>query len=128
MIVASYNKLEDAQLAVSLLEGNGIPAYLRDGHTVHTYWLYANAVGGVKVEVAEEHEALAREILALPPEPEPEALLARPHCGSAEVRLREMNLFAAICITLGFLLPIRSRRVDCMACEKSFRLDERRSG
>ena len=48
-VIAQYSKPEDAYLAVSALEGNGINAEVRDDNIVSLYWLYSNAVGGVKV-------------------------------------------------------------------------------
>lgn len=63
-VIASYTQLEDAHLAVSKLEGSGVSAWLRDEATANLYWFYSNAIGGVKVEVAEEDIDRAREILA----------------------------------------------------------------
>ena len=36
------------------LEGSGIAAFVRDDHTVAADWALSNAIGGVKVEVADE--------------------------------------------------------------------------
>jgi hypothetical protein len=62
-VVAAYSKPEEAHLIRSVLEGNGVTAYVRDEHIVALDWLYSNAIGGVKVEVADEDLARAREIL-----------------------------------------------------------------
>ncbi len=124
-VLSSYTKLEDAHLAVSLLQGNGVEAWLRDEATANLYWLYSNAIGGVKVEVAEQDLDRAREILQLPKVEDPgdDALLRCPYCDSQDVRLREMNLVAALAlIFLNLILPGRSRTADCGACGKCFRL------
>ena len=47
------------------LEDAGIPAYLRDENTIQIDWLYSNALGGVRVEVAEEDVDAAKAILAM---------------------------------------------------------------
>ena len=53
--VATFSKPEDAHLLCAHLEGSGIPAFVRDGQTVSTDWALSNAIGGVKVEVADEY-------------------------------------------------------------------------
>lgn len=121
MIIATYSKLEDAHLAASKLQGSGIEAYVRDEHTVNMQWLYSNAIGGVKVEVAEEDFERAHEVLNLPKEGSP--LLACPHCKSSNVRIREMSLLGGICVALYLPLPIASQKVDCLDCQKEFKLE-----
>jgi Putative prokaryotic signal transducing protein len=116
--VAVYSKSEDAYLARSCLEGSGIEATVRDDLTASVYWLYANAIGGVKLDVADEDYDRAREVLSLPAvEP---GILQCPYCGSDDVRVRELSPLAAICIGLGFILPFRSRKADCGSCHRSF--------
>ncbi|WPJ98170.1 DUF2007 domain-containing protein [Coraliomargarita algicola] len=119
--IASYSKPEEAYLAASLLEGNGIVVNVRDADTVGNYWMYSNAVGGVKLEVSDADETQAREILNLPKEAN--GLLVCPFCGSGNVKMREMNLFTAISVAIGFVLPFASKKVDCLECSKSFELD-----
>ncbi|MEO0509961.1 MAG: hypothetical protein AAF065_08895 [Verrucomicrobiota bacterium] len=120
-VIASYTKLEDAHLAVSKLAGSGVDAWLRDEATANIYWLYSNAIGGVKVEVFEEDVERASEILELPKEAS--GLLTCPHCGSENVRLREMNFGALLLLVFANLIsPIKSRHADCSDCGKSFEL------
>lgn len=120
-LIASYSKPEEAYLAASLLEGNGITVNVRDADTVGNHWMYSNAVGGVKIEVTETEEEIAKEILNLPKEAN--GILACPHCGSGNVKLRELNIFTAISIALGFMIPFASKKVDCLDCSKSFELE-----
>ena len=127
MIIASYSKPEDAYLAASALEAAGISVLVRDADTVGTYWLYSNAIGGVKLEIAPEDAERARGILELPRKEE-SLLLKCPHCGSGNTRLREMNVFAALSVALGVLLPFRSRKVDCLDCGASFGFREKVEG
>jgi hypothetical protein len=125
-LIASYSKPEEAYLAASLLEGNGIAVNVRDADTVGNYWMYSNAVGGVKLEVADADEARAREVLNLPGEAN--GLLVCPHCGSGKVRMRQMNLITAMSLALGVMLPFATKKIDCMDCAKSFEFKPRHGG
>ena len=116
-IVAAYPTLDEAYLAKSRLEGSGIHAGIRNEFTASTYWLFSS-LAGVKVEVEDEDFDRAREVLTLPRVDA--GLLRCPHCGSDEVRLKELSPLAAICIGIGFVLPFRSRRADCLRCHQSF--------
>lgn len=117
-IVASYNKPEEAYLAASLLEGNDIECEVLDAETVSMDWMYSQAVGGVKLTVAEEDLEAAREVLSLP-KLETE-ILACPHCGSSNTHLRELSLISALSLLLSpVFLPIKSRTADCLDCKQS---------
>lgn len=123
-IIATFTKVEEAHLAVSKLEGSGVDAWLRDEATASLYWLYSNAIGGVKVEVAEEDVERAREILDLPKETS--LLLKCPGCGSERANLRQMSLFSALALLfLNFIVPSRRQRVDCLDCGQSFTVGDR---
>jgi hypothetical protein len=52
--IASYDFLLEANIAKSRLEVAGIPAYIYNGHTVNTNWLWSNAVGGISLKVDEQ--------------------------------------------------------------------------
>lgn len=117
-VVATYSKPEEAHLAASVLEGNGVTVNVRDANTVGNYWLYSNAVGGVKIEVPEIEEEKAREVLNLPADQN--GILVCPYCGSGNVKMRELNIITAISLVLGCILPFASKKVDCMDCKKSF--------
>ena len=119
-IVATFTKSEDAHLARMRLENEGITAFLRDENTVNTYALYSNAIGGVKLEVAEEDFARARAALKLPPQDE--GVFLCPHCHSQNVRMRELSTITALSIALGILIPDKSRKLDCLDCHKNFLL------
>jgi hypothetical protein len=63
-VVASFSKPEQAHLLRAHLEGSGIAAFVRDDHTVTADWALSNAIGGVKVEVAEEDFDAAVSLMA----------------------------------------------------------------
>jgi hypothetical protein len=118
--IAAFSKPEEAHLARSRLEGSGIRAHVRDEHTIGLYWLYSNALGGVRLDVADEDVERAKEVLGLPPTDA--GLLCCPRCGSSDTRMREFGLFTAVCVGLGFVLPSMVRRADCRACGHFFKV------
>ncbi len=61
--IASYNNPMDAHLLRARLEGSGIAAYLRDENMITLDWLAANAVGGIRIDVADEDYDRALQIL-----------------------------------------------------------------
>jgi hypothetical protein len=63
--VASFSQPMGAHLLRARLEGSGIAAYIRDENMVAVDWLYSNALGGVRVDVADEDYAKVMELLAI---------------------------------------------------------------
>ncbi|MGE5623947.1 MAG: hypothetical protein ACM3ZT_00180 [Bacillota bacterium] len=61
--IATYDKVLDAHIALGRLFAEGIEAELFDDHMVQMDWLYALAVGGIKLRVSRENEHAARKIL-----------------------------------------------------------------
>jgi hypothetical protein len=51
--VATFQMPTDASLAKSVLEANGLTAFLADELTVGVAWHLSNALGGIKLQVAE---------------------------------------------------------------------------
>lgn len=126
-VVASYQKADDAYLAASVLEGSGLSPHIRDGHTIGVDWFYSQAIGGVKLEVPECEYEEAIELLGLPPLGE--AALKCPHCESDKVKLRTLSGITALGIALfGLLLPVRSRRADCLSCKASLKVATNEEG
>ena len=119
-MIRTFNKPEDAYLAASVLENGGIKTNLKDVEMVSNYWLVAEAVGGIKLEVPEDDAEKACELLQIPGQPDLETLLPCPFCHSNRTRMREINLLNGILIFFGFLLPLQTRKVDCMDCGKTF--------
>ncbi len=74
--LAAFNHADQAHLLRMRLEGCGIPAHVRDENMVTLDWLASLAVGGVKVDVADEDYQAALDVLAedeptVPPESAP---------------------------------------------------------
>jgi hypothetical protein len=63
IIIARFDTMPEAHIAMGRLEAEGIEAWLADEHLVQTDWLYSIAVGGIKLQVSPEHAQRALEIL-----------------------------------------------------------------
>jgi hypothetical protein len=64
--IAAFSKPIDAHLLIARLAGSGITAFTRDENMVTLDWLASNAIGGVKVDVADEDYPKALAVLAEP--------------------------------------------------------------
>ncbi|HET9680175.1 MAG TPA: DUF2007 domain-containing protein [Gammaproteobacteria bacterium] len=62
--VAVFDDLPNAHIALGRLDAEGIDAALQDANFVQMDWLYAIALGGIKVQVEEKDVDRARKILA----------------------------------------------------------------
>lgn len=62
--VATFDKSTDAHIARGRLAAEGIAAVLFDENMVQMDWLYAIALGGIKLRVRRSDEARARRVLA----------------------------------------------------------------
>lgn len=126
-IVGRFREPSLAHLAKGKLESEGIPAFVRDEYLVGVAWDYSLAVGGVKLEVAEEDAERAVEILKQDHSNEiPEAQEGLvdsgpddkcPKCGSADLilqkRARKLGALALL-----FSLPIiyMGKSCKCRSC------------
>lgn len=64
IIIARYDGMPEAHIAMGRLEAECIEAWLADEHMVQTDWLYSIAVGGIKLLVASRDAQRASKILA----------------------------------------------------------------
>ena len=108
-----------------MLEAEGIPARIADEHTVGAFWLYSEAVGGVKLMVAPEDLERAARLLAedrsslLPETPDSHAC---PRCASEEVRHPRAHRWSAVLSwVLSFPLVFWSRSLRCASCGHRWR-------
>ncbi|MDE2235317.1 MAG: DUF2007 domain-containing protein [Gammaproteobacteria bacterium] len=62
--IATYDKTTEAHIAKGRLAAEGISALLFDDNMVQMDWLYAIALGGIKLRVKTADETRARNILA----------------------------------------------------------------
>ena len=116
-VLAAYPTADAAYMVASRLESAGIEVEVRDESIVSLNWMYALAVGGVKLAVREEDYDDAVAILS-EPEIEP-GLLVCPYCGSAEVVVRPLSLAGGVLLATGVPAPFPSQVADCRACGRS---------
>ena len=62
--IATFDKITDAHIVLGRLAAEGIQATLFDDHMVQMDWLYAIALGGIKLRVLCADAAEARRVLA----------------------------------------------------------------
>ena len=107
------------------LEAVGIEAFVQDEHVVQLYWLYSNAIGGVRVQIADEDVESAREFVAADvPQPCPEAEdVTCLRCGSRHTAPDEWprRLAFLSLLIVHFPLLLMPRRWLCSACHHIFR-------
>lgn len=115
--IASYETPTDAFLAASRLESSGIHAGVRDAHTAGTLSNYIGAIGGVRLEVAEEDAAQARAILGIVAPTVQRATC--PQCGSTDLHI---PLLIAMSYHLRLIPSLQNQKVRCKACQSRFRL------
>jgi len=62
--VATFDTIIEANICMGRLKAEGVPCWLADEHIIQTDMLYSPAIGGIKLQVSEEWEQKALEILA----------------------------------------------------------------
>lgn len=126
-IIATFTDVLNAHIARSKLESEGIPCFLMNERFVHTYWLYSNATGGVKLSVQQSDVEKAKAILrtvSVDETPEDQEVLENepqiqcPKCSSPEVyyeRFSRKLVFLSL-LFLGIPLPFLRRKWKCQNC------------
>ena len=112
-----FNPIE-AQIAAGLLESEGIPVVLLSINHVSVYWLMANALGGIQLQVPAGLAEKAQQILA---EQESEAGTGDdlcPKCGSPSEPARSNTWRISVLAVhlIAVPLPWRRARRRCQAC------------
>ncbi len=123
LTLAKFQSPDEAHLARMKLEGSGIEAFIADETLVSMNWLYSNAIGGIRLQVREEDLERAMEILQLAPSEE--GIVTCPRCGSQNIKYRKIGPAAALGLLIGFLLPAKANKIDCVDCEHSFEYKNR---
>lgn len=119
--IATFTKPEEAHLMRMRLEEAGIEAFLLDEHMIQMDLLQSNAIGGVRVQIADEDIQAARELLSSDAgagAAEPLDSPACPKCGSTAVERENFSRrFAYISLLLfGIPLLFIRRRLRCSDC------------
>lgn len=110
-IVARYSSIGEAEAARSALRAAGVDAFLADENIVAIDWLYANAVGAVKLMARDEDRDRAARVLAGESIEDPAAnqteavaedtAVRCPECSSSEIaRVPRLRLFLFLAVVL----------------------------
>jgi hypothetical protein len=104
--VATFWQPTYAHIARLKLESEGIDCFIIDENLVATDWLWANAVGGIKLQVPEEDLLVASEILRLPTAEQDDPIERCPLCKSTRVRFDKFSSSWSfiLILTVGMLL------------------------
>jgi len=139
ILLTSFTLPQDAYVAKSFLESEGIDVYLRDEFTIQVDNFYSNAIGGVKMMVKEDEAERALQLLIeggfiRKPEDRTETTIVDieqksagnhcPFCQSENIgKKRQTRLVAVIVwLILGLLFPIFKSHQVCYDCGKEWRL------
>lgn len=101
--IATFPMPEDAHLFRAFLESRGIEGFLLNENITQLFWIYSNATGGVRLEVADED---AQEAAALYHE-YMTALRSGPY---PETTVRAWPLVALVSLLVGVPLLLFGRR------------------
>jgi hypothetical protein len=64
VVLKTFSFPHEAEMAKLHLSANYIESSISDAHTISMQWLYSDAIGGVKLFVAEDDVERAREVLS----------------------------------------------------------------
>ena len=129
--IAVFQYSSEAQIFKGRLEAEGIQVYLRDQFTVDTDPLVSNAIGGVKIMVAQQDTNRAFQVLndlnqySLDDEGHS---IECPNCGSEKIQyftnIRSVRSFLAFCFSFfAWVLPIHNHyEYHCENCKEKFSL------
>lgn len=142
--IMTFTLPQDAYMAKTYLESEGIETFLKDELTVQVYNFYSNAIGGVKLQVkerdfenglvilkrggyinSESSEEIKVEIVHLDKETNKKTC---PFCQSDNIgKTNEPNLLTVIgYFILGALFPIYKTSYNCFDCGKVWKFSRRK--
>jgi hypothetical protein len=138
--VATFTYPTELLVLRSMLEAEGIQCFAKDENTLQVQPFYSNAIGGVKLQVAQKDFIKAKKIAeeyhkniqnANPPELTEEEYMQDdvknkkgeivcPVCGSSDVRVKGPSRLNLISPILGILDIFPSRKYHCFKCGHNF--------
>ena len=123
--IARFRLPYEAHIAWSRHDSEGIAAFVADEHTINMQWLLSDALGGVRLQVAQADVDRALAILA---EDREQDLLEEqgvdaarcPHCGSEDTEYQQIGRRWAFLVFIGLdfpLFPVRDG-IKCRQCQR----------
>ncbi len=125
--IARLSTAIDAHILRICLEGDGIAAVVIDEHLVTANWLVSNAIGGVRVQVADTDYKQAKAIIdkfyAGEYDLESHKIIYCPKCGSDQVTPHRRSWKIAFLSLFIFTLPLpfSSNQYRCQICGATWR-------
>jgi hypothetical protein len=124
--VATFSLPFEVHLAKAKLESEGIECFVADENMVSLNWLYAGAIGGIKLRVSESDYLQAKKILNAEPldftlRGEDAAVLTCPRCHASKVRVLKA---ATVFWRQFFRRPKASH--ECLECGQAWSQSEPR--
>ena len=124
--VASFETSPAAWIFRNRLANLGLNPIIVDEHTVNVYWLYSNAIGGVKVQIPASQITEFKSKLNLHADDcfpsivdnSNENLTRCPRCNSIEIHVNKWpkRLIFLIWLVIGFPVPIYAVTTTCDDC------------
>ena len=124
--VASFETSLAAWIYRNRLANQGLNPIIVDEHTVNVYWLYSNAIGGVKVQIPAAEITEFKSKLNLQTDycfpsivdDSNENLTSCPRCNSIEFHVNKWpkRLIFLTWLVFGFPIPIYSATTNCDDC------------
>lgn len=115
--IAAFSQPMEAYLLKSRLEAAGIVCFVFDDLTVSLNNYLSNAIGGLKVYVAEKDAAEALEIINEKPEEESVCL----NCGSKKLKFNRTPIWVHLGSLIVFRLPLLMKGTwECEDCGNSW--------
>lgn len=119
--VATFTKPEEAHLFSMNLESAGIESFIQDENFVQVDMLLSNAIGGVRVQVAEEDLPATREYLEATNKANAGSVappIVCPFCGSSKTTPERPGFSIIAILTLGFYFG--KTKMICEECGNHF--------
>jgi hypothetical protein len=123
--IARFRDLPEALLAQGKLQSAGIACFLADSELVRADWLWSNAIGNMRLQVAPEDAPSALDLLHEPPpesftEDEVGEVYQQPHCpncDSLDIGYGAIDrIFGYGLMYFGLPIPVTRKNWKCHAC------------
>ena len=129
--IARFSKIEEAYLLRLRLGAGDVDAFILDEYMIQMDWLISNAIGGVRVQIAEEDFERCKQILQEEPyDPDAAVITTCPYCQSEETERKEFTrrLSFLSMFIFGCPLPVAKNKFGCKICGESWNEGRRPSG
>ena len=113
--IARYTHLLEAQLDQLKLASHGVQSFIADENIVSMQWLYADAIGGIRLQVFDLDIEEAIEIFKLP-DVDTSGAASCHKCKSTDTFRMKMSFWSFPLYLIGVFFPIPSHKIICMSC------------